>query len=87
VTQGRREAAAIEEGIQAHDIRVLHQDTANSGKLEVVEGPEGMTMQRTSTTSTTVDPKTAGKEEDKEEDLSHGGASSSTMAGSPSVDG
>lgn len=87
MTQGRKEATALEEGVQARDIRVLHNDAMNSGKFEVVEGPEGMTMKRTSTTSTTVDPKAAAKEEDKREDLNHGGASSSTMADSPSVDG
>lgn len=84
VTQGRKEATTLEEGIQASDIRVLHNDAMSSGKFEVVEGAEGMAMQRTSTTSTTVDPKAVAKEEDKEEDLSHGGASSSTMTNSPS---
>ncbi|KAI5854369.1 cation transport protein-domain-containing protein [Tricharina praecox] len=85
ITQGRKEATALEDGIQGRDIRVLHQDTMNSGKFEVVEGPEGMIMQRSSTANTAIDPKAPMREE--EDNSSHGGASSSTMAELPSANG
>jgi len=83
MTQGRREATALEEGIQGRDIRVLHKDTMNSAKSEV-EGPEGIIMQHTSTANS-MDGKAPKK--DEKDGSSNGGALSLTMADLPSVNG